>query len=53
MTQSPNDPPRQYEKSGCYPKEGRAFRVWALFGSLTLVIVLLAGVSALLNFLLI
>lgn len=44
---------REYEKSGCYPKQGRPFRLWALLGGLTLVVGLLALVSVLLNFLLI
>ena len=44
---------RRYEKSGCYPEQGRPFRLWALLGGLLLVIVVLAAVSALLNFILI
>ena len=44
---------RRYEKSGCYPDQGRPFRLWALLGGLLLVIVVLAAVSALLNFILI
>ena len=43
---------RQYDRSGFYPGEGKAFRIWALLGWLTAVVVLLAGVSALLNFVL-
>lgn len=46
-------PQREYERSGCYPENGRPFRIWALVGGLLLVIVLMAGVSALLNYLLI
>lgn len=46
------EPPREYEKSGCYPESGKPFRVWALLGGLMLVIALLAGAAALLNFLL-
>ncbi|MEY4642800.1 MAG: hypothetical protein RLZZ227_2794 [Pseudomonadota bacterium] len=40
---------RQYEQSGCYPDQGKAFRVWALLGWLTFVIVALAGAAAALN----
>lgn len=40
---------REYEKSGLYPKDGKPFRIWALFGWLTLLIVFVAGMSALLN----
>ena len=43
-------PPREYEKSGLYPRNGKAFRLWGLLGFLTLVIAILAGVSAILNF---
>jgi hypothetical protein len=43
---------REYEKSGCYPENGKPFRVWALLGGLMVVIAVLAGVAALLNFLL-
>ena len=45
-------PEREYEKSGMYPAKGKAFRLWALLGWLTAVIVALAAVSALLNFIL-
>ena len=45
-------PEREYEKSGMYPPEGKAFRLWALLGWLTGVIVVLAIVSALLNIIL-
>lgn len=45
-------PPREYEKSGLYPEQGKRFRLWALLGWLTALIAVLAGVSALLNFLL-
>jgi hypothetical protein len=44
-----NSAEREYEKSGCYPEDGKPFRVWALLGWLTLLIVALAGVAALLN----
>lgn len=40
---------RAYEQSGCYPAEGKSFRLWALIGWLTLVIVGLAAVAAVLN----
>lgn len=43
---------RQYEQSGLYPENGKPFRLWALLGWLTLLIIALAGVAALLNFLL-
>jgi hypothetical protein len=44
-------PRREYEKSGLYPANGKPFRLWALLGWLTALIVVLAAVSALLNFL--
>lgn len=44
---------REYEQSGLYPATGKPFRLWALLGWLTLLIIVLAGVSAMLNFLLI
>ena len=40
---------REYERSGCYPEHGKPFRIWALLGWLTALIVALAGVAALLN----
>ena len=40
---------RAYEQSGCYPAEGKPFRLWALLGGLTLVIIGLAVAAALLN----
>lgn len=44
---------REYDRSGLYPSGGgKAFRIWALLGWLAGVIVVLAGVSALLNILL-
>jgi hypothetical protein len=43
---------RKYEESGLYPENGKPFRLWALLGWLTLLIIALAGVAALLNFLL-
>ena len=43
---------REYEKSGMYPAQGKAFRLWALLGWLSGVIIVLAAVSALLNFVL-
>ena len=52
-TPHPTPPPKpKYERSGCYPEHGRPFRVWALLGVLALVVLILAGISALLNFLL-
>ena len=41
--------PRAYEQSGCYPAEGKPFRLWALLGWLTLVIIALALAAAALN----
>lgn len=52
MTEKPPGEPRAYEQSGLYPAAGKRFRLWALLGWLTLLILLLAGVSALLNVLL-
>lgn len=52
---APLDPPaaskkkREYEKSGLYPENGKAFRVWALLGVLAIAVLVLAGVSALIN----
>lgn len=44
---------REYDRSGLYPAGGgKAFRIWALLGWLAAVIVVLAGISALLNILL-
>lgn len=40
---------RAYERSGCYPAEGKPFRLWALLGWLTLVIVGLGVAAAVLN----
>ena len=54
MKHNTHEPPeRQYEKSGLYPEHGKPFRIWALFGGLSLVIGLLAGIAALLNFILV
>ncbi|MDT8399384.1 MAG: hypothetical protein RQ899_12280 [Pseudomonadales bacterium] len=52
MAKDPDTPEPEYEKSGLYPEHGKPFRLWALLGWLTLVIVILAGISALLNFIL-
>jgi hypothetical protein len=54
MTDKPEDKSsaREYEQSGCYPEQGKPFRVWALLGGLMLVILALAGAAVLLNFLL-
>ena len=49
---SQTPPERKYDRSGFYPEDGKAFRVWALLGWLLGVVVLLAGASALLNFML-
>jgi hypothetical protein len=51
QTTAPDTPAEQprYEQSGCYPAEGKPFRVWALLGFLTLVIAGLAVAAAILN----
>jgi|GEM_PF-576623 hypothetical protein len=41
---------RKYETTGCYPDNGKSFRMWALFGWLTGVMVALAAAAALLNY---
>jgi hypothetical protein len=46
------NPPREYEKSGLNPEQGKPFRLWRLLAWLTALIAVLAGVSALLNILL-
>lgn len=52
---APTPPPqgqpgkRAYEQSGLYPSGGKPFRLWALLGFLTLVIVGLAAAAAILN----
>jgi len=43
------DSQRAYEQSGCYPAEGKSFRLWALLGGLSLVIIFLAVAAAVLN----
>jgi hypothetical protein len=40
---------RVYEQSGCYPADGKQFRLWALLGWLSLVIIGLAAAAAILN----
>ncbi len=40
---------REYEKSGLYPENGKPFRVWALLGVIALTVMILAGISALIN----
>ncbi|MDR2213164.1 MAG: hypothetical protein LBE21_06025 [Pseudomonadales bacterium] len=40
---------REYDKTGFYPPEGKAFRVWALLAWLAAVIVALVLVSMLIN----
>jgi len=59
MSQEPQNPSvqtpppkRQYERSGCYPEHGRPFRIWALVGALTLVVILLAATAWVLNLIL-
>ena len=53
MSQNQQNDKREYERSGLYPAGGKPFRLWALVAGLVLVIAALAGVSALLNYLLI
>ncbi len=45
-------PEREYDKSGFYNEEGKSFRIWALLAWLTGTVVVLAGISALLNIIL-
>jgi len=45
-------PEREYEQSGLYPENGKAFRIWALLGWLGVVVAALAGVAALLDIML-
>jgi hypothetical protein len=45
-------PPREYDKSGFYPENGKPFRIWALLGWNLLVIALIAVAAAVLNFVL-
>lgn len=40
---------REYERSGLYPENGKAFRIWALLAWLAGVVAFLAGASAVLN----
>jgi hypothetical protein len=43
-------PEREYDTTGFYPPEGKAFRVWALLGWLVGVIVALALAAVLINY---
>tara|TARA_R110000824_G_scaffold318073_1_gene505181 strand:- start:619 stop:783 length:165 start_codon:yes stop_codon:yes gene_type:complete len=45
-------PEREYDRSGFYPENGKSFRIWALLAWLSGTIIVLALVSALLNFIL-
>jgi hypothetical protein len=45
-------PEREYDRSGFYTEEGKSFRIWALLAWLSGTIVVLAAISALLNFIL-
>lgn len=49
---SGGQPMREYDRTGLYPKEGKAFRLWAILGWNLLVVAILAVVSAALNFIL-
>jgi len=50
MEQKNSDKPqREYDRTGFYPPEGKAFRVWALLGWLLVVIALLAVAAAVVN----
>jgi hypothetical protein len=50
MEQKNSDKPqREYDRTGFYPPEGKAFRVWALLGWLLAVIALLAVAAAVVN----
>lgn len=46
---SGSKPEREYDKTGLYPPNGKAFRVWALLAWLVGVIAALALVSVLIN----
>ena len=46
------DNEREYELSGLYPENGKAFRVWALLGWLAGIVVFLAGAAAVLDLML-
>ena len=41
---------REYERSGMYPERGKPYRLWGLLGFLLLVVVFMAGASAVLNY---
>lgn len=45
-------PVREYDRTGLYPKEGKAFRLWAILGWNLLVVAILAVAAAVLNFVL-
>jgi hypothetical protein len=51
-TETPVSKEREYERSGLYPENGKAFRIWALLAWLGGTVVVLALVSAALNYLL-
>jgi hypothetical protein len=48
----PTVAPREYDRSGLYPEEGKAFRLWAILGWNLLVVALLAAAAAALNLIL-
>lgn len=52
-TISTKTPPiREYERSGFYPENGKAFRIWALLSWIAGTVVVLALISAGLNYIL-
>jgi hypothetical protein len=48
----PTVAPREYDRSGLYPEEGKAFRLWAILGWNLLVVALMAAAAAALNIIL-
>jgi len=50
---SSEDTPREYEKSGLYPKNDKPFRMFALLGWLGLIVILMAAAAAILDYMLI
>lgn len=57
MTNSPDHEPsgtppsREFDRTGFYPPQGKAFRVWALLAWNIGIIVALAAIAALINYL--
>ncbi len=50
-TQEPPED-REFDKSGFYPENGKSFRIWALLAWLAGTVIVLALISAFLNFIL-